>query len=137
MRWQWVTKGKNKCQPSSRDQLTLGTNFCGWTWVISMPYWNKKKLKKKLTNIMVDASINNEWKVTVLSKKNYKMRYNHASLEHHLRGYIWKKKNIMSLILNYHRWVQGREDTDYSSITENWGCQKRCYSEDLAKCTYT
>lgn len=47
MRWQWATKGKNKCQHSSCDQLTLGTNFCGWTWVISMPYWNKKKNERK------------------------------------------------------------------------------------------
>lgn len=72
-------------------QLTLGTNFCGWTWVISILYWNKKKNgRKKLTNIMVDADIKIEWEVIVFSLKNYKMRYNHASLEHYLWEYSWK-----------------------------------------------
>lgn len=48
LKWQWVTKGKNKSTNASHEWLTLGINFCGWTWIISMLYWNKKKWKKQI-----------------------------------------------------------------------------------------
>lgn len=65
--------------------------------------------------------IKNESHIFLLGK--LQMRYNHASLEHHLWGYSWKN-NYNELNLELPQIIPGGEDTNYSSIKENWGCWK-------------